>query len=95
MTTKKGNELNKTHSVANERQIILTEISRIVCFGTPQSDRLGERHNVVTFSLIDALTVGHDVHVIKHFKYFCGRCMYGADDSSASVCDSSQKFYAL
>jgi hypothetical protein len=94
MTTKKG-EMKKIRSEANERQIILTKVSRVVRFRTPQSDILGERHDVLAFALVDALTVGHDVHVVEHFKYFCGRRVDRADDSSAAMSDPPEKFYAL
>jgi hypothetical protein len=72
----------------------LTKISGIVSCWTRQANRLYERHQVLTFSLIDTLAIRDHINVIKHLKDLRRRSVNRTNYSSSISGEAPQKIHA-
>jgi hypothetical protein len=80
--------------ISSNQSFTLTKIGGIVSCWTSQANRLYERHQVLTFSLIDTLAIRDNINVIKHLKDLRRRSVNRTNYSSPISGEAPQEIHA-
>lgn len=75
--------------------VVLTEIRRVVVLRTVEAYRLQIRYGVLTRTLVHAVPLGHNVHVVEHFVRARAGLVYRANHRPAAFGQTFQDRHAL
>lgn len=78
-----------------ERRVQLTVRGGVVVAGAHEAPRGQPRHQLARVALVDALTLGQCIQLVKHLKETRTRLMDGAHDGAPSAAQVFQQLDAL
>lgn len=92
--TRHKNEIMQLAEI-KERRVQLTVRGGVVVAGAHEAPRGQPRHQLARVALVDALTLGQCIQLVKHLKETRTRLMDGAHDGAPSAAQVFQQLDAL